>query len=351
MTDKPRIGVVGTGWWATQYHIPSLRDHDGAELAALADSNPEALQRATSVFDVPASYVDPMELYHSGLVDAVIIAVPHRDHYKQARAALDAGLHVLVEKPMTLRSEDAFDLVDRAEAAGLRLTVGLTYQHTRAAQRLHAAVQHGEIGEIMLVSGLYASMVEEYYRGRPENYRNIFNFPVTAPDASTYSDPAISGGGHGQTQVTHAMGMVRYVTGKRVDSVSAVMSNEGLQVDLVNAMSFSFTGGGIGTMAATGSIQPGQNSQQELRYYGTRGYALQDLLQGTLSIHHNNGRVDHLDPLTADEIYPAEAPARRFANLVADPEAAGPAADTVAFLEAAYESARLDGSRVPVKQP
>jgi predicted dehydrogenase len=319
---------------------------------ALADPNPEALRRAATAYDVETTFTDPHELYASGLADGVVIAVPHVYHYEHVRAALDAGLHVLVEKPMVLRSDHAFDLVDRAEAAGLQLTVGYTYQHTRAAERLRAAIQGGEIGELLLVSGLFASMVHEYYRGRPESYRPVFDFPVTGPGESTYSDPEIAGGGQGQTQITHAMGMVLYATGKRVASVSAVMSNEDLRVDLVDAMSFTFDGGGVGTMASTGSIQPGQESQQEFRYYGTRGYVLQDLLQGTLSIHRADGGVERLDPLGQDEIFPAWAPARAFADLVAgrgdNPAPARPAADTVAFLEAAYESAGRDGSPVAV---
>lgn len=365
MNDRPRIGVVGTGWWATQFHIPSLQTYEGAELAALADPNPDALRRAAEAYDVSTTFADPKELYASGLVDGVVIAVPHAYHYEQARAALDNGLHVLVEKPMTLRSEHAYDLTQRAEAAGLRLMVGLTYQHTRAVQRLRAAFQNGEIGDLMLVSGLYSSMVEEYYRGRPDNYRSVFEFPVTGPDQSTYSDPAISGGGQGQTQVTHAMGMVLYVTGKRVASVSAVMSNQGLAVDLVDAMSFTFAGGGIGTMAASGSIRPGQQSQQEFRYYGTEGFIVQDLLQGALSIHRNDGSVEEFDPeagtalgaaLGSADLYPADAPARAFADLIADPHAdnfspPGPAADTVAFLEAAYASASDGGKLVVVASP
>lgn len=352
----PRIGVVGTGWWATQHHIPSLKEYDRADLVALADPSPDALERAADAYGVETTFSDPHQLYTSGLIDGVMIAVPHAYHYEHARAALDAGLHVFLEKPMTLRSEHAYDLVAMAESKGLHLTLGYVYQHTRAAQRLRTAIQGGEIGDLVLVSGLYVSMVEEYYRGNPESYRPVFQFPVTGPGASTYSDPAISGGGQGQTQITHTIGMVLYVTGKRISSVSAVMSNEGTSVDVVDAVSFSFADGGIGTMASSGTIKPGQDSQQEFRYYGAEGYALQDLLNGTLSIHRNDGTVEHLDPpMSADEAFPAWAPARAFADLIAghgeNLAPPGPAADTVAFLEAAYASAASGGTTVPVTPP
>lgn len=350
--DTPRIGVVGTGWWATQHHIPSLRSYDGARLAALADPDPRALRRAAEAYGVETTFTDPAEMYASGLVDAVVIAVPHAFHYEQAKAALDAGLHVLVEKPMVLASEHAWDLVQTADAQGLHLMVGYTYQYTRAAQRLRQAVQGGELGELQLVAGLFSSMVEEYLRGRPDNYREVFDFPVTGPGSSTYSDPKVAGGGQGQLQVTHAMGMVHYVTGKRPGRVSAFMSNADLRVDLVDAISYTFDGGGTGTMASTGGIRPGQASQQEFRYYGTDGYALHDFLAGTLSIHRDDGSVEELDPLAGDEVYPEHAPSRALADVIAgradNLSPAVPAARTVAFLEAAYASAGRGGQPVEV---
>ena len=72
----------------------------------------------------------PTELFTSGLVDGVLIAVPHVHHYPLAKAALDSGLHVMLEKPMVLESAHAWDLVDTAEARQLHLMLGYTYQFT-----------------------------------------------------------------------------------------------------------------------------------------------------------------------------------------------------------------------------
>lgn len=246
---------------------------------------------------------------------------------------------------MVLTASDAWDLVERARAAAVHLTVGYTYQHTRAANRVRELLTSGAVGELIHVSGLFASMVQSYYQGQPDDYRAVFDFPLTGPGASTYSDPSISGGGQGMTQITHAMGMVLWATGRRVEEVSAYMSNQGLQVDLVDAISYRMDNGAIGTMAATGSLAPGQPQQQEFRYYGTEGFILQDLLAGTVELHRNEGTSEALDPLGEDEIYPAELPGQRFADLIAghgDNRAPGePAARVVEFLEAAYRSADL----------
>ena len=157
----------------------------------------------------------------------------------------------------------------------------------------------------------------------------------------TYSNPAISGGGQGQTQITHAMGMVLWATGARAIEVNAKMSNAGLEVDLVDAISYTLDSGAIGTMAATGSIMPGQAEQLELRSYGSDGYLLQQPLTGTLTVQRDGSPPEVSETPVAD-IYPAHATARCLVDLVRgegeNRAPARPAAATVEFLEAAYRS-------------
>ena len=339
----PRIAVVGTGWWATQFHIPSLVGYEAADLVALADPDPAKLTTAAERYGVETTYADPYELFKAGIAEGVVIAVPHAYHYELAKAALEAGLHVLIEKPMVLTAADAWDLVATARATGRHLTVGYTYHHTRAATMVREAIISGQIGELVHISGLFSSMVESYLRGRPEDYRDVFNFPVTGPGERTYSDPAIAGGGQGHLQVTHAMGMVLWATDERVDEVAAFMNERDLAVDLADGIAYRTTAGTVGTMGSTGSLAPGQPPQQEFRYYGTEGFVLQDLLGGTASVHRNDGSSETLDPpLSDDEVYPAGAPSRSLADLIAghgeNRAPAEPAARTVEFLEAAYRS-------------
>jgi predicted dehydrogenase len=350
--ERPRIGIVGTGWWATQAHLPALIGYDGAEVTAIADVDPRQLAAASQRFDVPHAYGDPAELFTSGTADGVLIAVPHVHHYPLAKAALEAGLHVMLEKPMVLQSDHAWDLVETARSHGLHLMVGYTYQFTRAAARVAELVGSGRIGDLLHVSGLFASMVESYYRGQPDDYADVFRFPVTGPAASTYADPAIAGGGQGQTQVTHAMGMILWATGRRVTEVSALMSNRDLAVDLVDAIAYRLDNGAVGTMGSTGSLRPGQPSQQEFRYYGSDGYVLQDLLGGTVVAHFNDGTSEEIEPLTEEEIFPAGATSRGFADLIAgrgdNRGPAEPAAFVVEFLEAAYRSSASGGDLVRI---
>lgn len=344
--NRPRIGVVGTGWWATHHHIPGLLGYGGAEVTAIADTNAERLGRIAAHFGIRQTFTDPAELFASGLVDGVMIVVPHAYHHPLAKAALDAGLHVFVEKPMVLRAREAWDLVRTAEAKGLHLTVGYTFHFTPHAQRCRETVQSGRIGDLLLVSGLFSSMVEQFYRGQTANAERGSDAPVDGPGRTTYADPRISGGGQAQTQITHSMGMVSYVTDRRVSEVAAFMENRDLAVDLADAIAYRFEGGATGTMASTGSLRPGQPHQQELRYYGTEGFVLQDLVTARVEIRLNDGTIEELPALPPDQAYPTHAPGRGFADLIAgrgeNLAPPVPAARTVELLEAAYRSARLE---------
>lgn len=351
--SKVRVGVVGTGWWATQHHIPGLLAYEHCDVVALADPDPVNLARAAETFGVHRTYPGHPELLDAGGLDCVVVAVPHTYHYEIARDALDAGMGVLVEKPMVLRAAEAWDLVERSRTSNLPLVVGYTFQFTRLAERARRALQDSEIGDLLLVSGLFASMVQSYYSSRPEDYAGVFNFPLTGPKPDTYSNPAISGGGQGQTQITHAMGMVLWATGARVTEVHAKMANAGLAVDLVDAISYTLDSGAIGTMASTGSVKPGQDQQAELRYYGTGGYVLQELVGGTLTVQRDGSSAEIAAPMSAEEIYPAHATARCLVDLVRgvgeNRAPAEPAAATVEFLEAAYRSAS-EGRPVKVSE-
>ena len=346
-----RIGVIGTGWWATQFHLPALAANEHAQVTAVADRDERKLAAAADAFGIAHRYTDHGELLASGEVDAVLVVVPHAAHYAIARDALAAGVHVMVEKPMTLHAGEAWELVDLARERSLHLQLGYTYQFTRHAARAKEVFEHGELGELILVSGLFASMVESYYRGKPDEYADVMGFPITGPAPDTYSDPAVSGGGQAMTQITHAMGMVFWLTGGRADQVYAYMEDRDLAVDLADAISYRFDGGAIGTMGSTGSLKPGQSQQQELRYYGTEGFLLQEIWAGLLEIHRNDGSVEVVPPLGDDERYPAGAPSAGLVDLVrgagANRAPGEPAAATVEFLELAYRSAR---ERRPVRR-
>ncbi len=336
LTGRPRIGVVGTGWWATTAHLPALAGHPGANLVAVCDPLPDRARAAAERFGAPQHFTDVAALLDAGLVDGVVVATPHTSHHSVARAVLDAGVHVLVEKPLTTTATDAWDLVERAEGSGLHLTVGYTYQHTTTAAFVRTAVRE-QIGDLVCVSAEFASATQRLFAGGDD--------PTNAgePHPTTYADPSRSGGGQGHTQVTHLMGMVLWVTGREVAEVFCYTDHRGLAVDVVDAMALRLDTGAPATVTSTGTAVDGQPPYQRIRYYGTAGCVEQDLVTAQAAVHHNDGRRARACQADDAAPYPLLAPARSFVDLIAGhgPNRAPgpPAAATVACLDAAYRSA------------
>jgi predicted dehydrogenase len=350
---KARIAVIGAGWWATQHHLPSLLSYPSAEVVAVVDKNPAKLEAVKDHFGIDSLYTDHEEMLRVVQPDGAVVALPHALHYPIGRDVLDAGMHLMMEKPFTLKSEDAWDLVRRARERNLILTVGYPWNHTSHAKEARQAVASGGIGDIQLVSGLFASMVIEYFRGNPEAYRESFHFPVTGPGEETYSNPSIAGGGQGHLQVTHLAGLMFWVTGLRPAEVFAFMEKFDLAVDLVDAIAIRFDNGAVGTLASTGAIAPGQRQDLEIRIYGTKGSIIMNPVPGQLSIHYTSGEVREFPDLETAESYPESATSRNLVDMIlqgTDTPAPGTlGAITVDLLDAAYQSATT-GQKVAVHQ-
>lgn len=144
--SKTKIGIIGYGYWGPNlarniFEIPS------AELTAIADVKEDRLQRAHSLYPNVILTKDYAELFKLGL-DAVVVATPPMMHFPVARECLERGLHVLVEKPMTLNSEDAAELIECANARNLTLMVGHTFEYNSAVLALKKYMDSGELGDI-----------------------------------------------------------------------------------------------------------------------------------------------------------------------------------------------------------
>lgn len=340
---RARIGVVGAGWWATEFHIPALLDYPAAELVAIAEPDENRRGATAAHFGLQRAYDGIDALVDSETLDGVIVATPSASHFELAGRALTAGLHVLVEKPMALRAADAWELVRLAEHGGLHLSVGYTYQHTRAAKHITEVITGGRIGDLINVASLFSSSVEAYLRGTPDEYRSQRSFRLTTPRPATYASRA-EGGGQAYAQSTHVAGMICRATGLSARSVFAYLNREGLEVDVALSAIIRFDNGASGTLASTGTIPYGQPKQQTICYYGSDGYAVQDLVSGSVEVHCTNGWSETVVADGPDAAYPQRAPAQHFCDLITGVATTNPAdgrsaAKAVEIVEAIHLSA------------
>jgi len=140
-----RVAVVGCGYWGSK-HVRVLHATEGVEEVAVVDS------REDRVRSLARSYKSAP--WHTALgtaldeVDAVVVATPPSTHVAVALQAIEAGKHVLVEKPLPPTSEGARRLDSAASAAGVILMVGHTFEYNPAVRKLRELVQNGELGEV-----------------------------------------------------------------------------------------------------------------------------------------------------------------------------------------------------------
>jgi predicted dehydrogenase len=158
---------------------------------ALTDPDSDNLARAAERFGVERTFEDADAMLAAVDLDAAVIAVPHALHAPITRACLQRGLHVLLEKPMTIDPADAYELVDLADRLGLQIVVGYAYHYNPQVLAVRSAIAQGRIGELEAVSCLFASVVRELYRGRPEPYRDVLGYTLNTPRAATYRDTAL----------------------------------------------------------------------------------------------------------------------------------------------------------------
>jgi predicted dehydrogenase len=143
--QKTRVAIIGCGMIADQ-HAHQIQSLPGCELVAACDTDELMAAQFAERFDVAHVYTDAREMLQSGNVDAVHITTPAQSHYPLARLSLEAGCHVYVEKPFSLNSSQADDLLSMAKDRGLRITVGHNLQFSPEALRMRQLVRDGFLG-------------------------------------------------------------------------------------------------------------------------------------------------------------------------------------------------------------
>ncbi|HTM88933.1 MAG TPA: Gfo/Idh/MocA family oxidoreductase [Terriglobales bacterium] len=141
------VGVIGYGYWGTNI-LRNLRSLPGAHVDSLCDINQESLQRAGRTYPGLQLTKDSAEILGSSTVDAVAIITPVWTHFNLAKAALQNGKHVFVEKPLTANSHQAEELLELAERRGLTLMVDHTFLFTGAVRKIRQLIYSGTLGAL-----------------------------------------------------------------------------------------------------------------------------------------------------------------------------------------------------------
>lgn len=348
-TRKARLGFIGAGWWATANYMPLLAARGDVELAAVCRLGADELRRVKEHFGFPFATEDAAELVRHPGLDGVVVTSPHTLHAEHARLALERGLHVMCDKPMCTRGEDARELVRLADEKKVHLLVPYGWHYKPFVQVAKQWVDTGRVGQVQYALCHMASPIRDLLQGKRflvEDNSGQAGGVLFEPDPRTWADPHVAGGGYGQAQLSHSTGMLCHLTGLMPKSVYALMSGPGAKVDLYDAISVRFEGGAIGTVSGAGTAPAvGISSYQvDLRIFGSEGMLLLDCERARLELRRHDGTSDRLELAPDAGAYSCEGPPANFVELILGETSVnhspGEAAmRSVLLLDAAYRSA------------
>jgi predicted dehydrogenase len=255
MTDDGgpvRIGIIGTGAISQVVHVPIFAEREDVDLVALADHDKHKAQALSRRFEIPLVLGAEALMTHDD-IDAVVICTPNHLHEDMAIAALEAGKHVFVERPLATTSAGAARVIEVAERTGRVLVVGMPHRYRPGVVALRSFIAGGELGDVYAVRGSWMTR------------------PVPSSRPSWRQDKASAGGGAlvdlGVPALDLCLWLIDFPAIKRVSCVTA--PRDGAVEDAATLMAETADGVAI-TLEVSNKLFAGED-----RYYarvmGTEG--------------------------------------------------------------------------------
>ncbi len=267
-----RLGMVGGGQGAFiggVHRIAARIDGEFSLVAGALSSDPERAKASAAELGIAAdrSYgsfaaMAKAEAKRADGIEAVSIVTPNHVHWPAAKAFLDAGIHVICDKPLTSNLADAKKLAALAERSGKVFVLTHNYTGYPMVRQAREMVQKGQLGELRVVQAEY-----------PQDWLTEKVEDTGSKQATWRTDPAQSGAGGATGDIgTHAYNLARFVTGLQLDSLAADLDAfvPGRRLDDNAHVLLRFAGGAKGVIWAS-QVAPGNENALRLRVYGTKG--------------------------------------------------------------------------------
>lgn len=310
---KIRIGFIGCGWWATFNHMPLLKQRADVELVSACGLDEVVLEKARARFEFRHTTTDYRELLEQDL-DAVVVSSPHSLHYEHAKAALERGLHVMCEKPMTLLASEAWDLVDLARRNQRILLVPYGWHYKPWIKTAKEWMEEGALGEVEYLMCHMASPTKEFFSGKG-GVPSSFSPTIAQPDLSTWQIKHL-GGGYAHGQVTHSAALMFWLVGLDAQQVICQTSSPHSGVDMYDAAIVRFTTGALATLSGAATLPQEDKFQIDLRIFGSKGVLLLDLERERLELRLHEGAHRSVEVPAGAGAYSCEGPPNAFVDLI-----------------------------------
>ncbi|NQV97738.1 MAG: Gfo/Idh/MocA family oxidoreductase [Acidimicrobiaceae bacterium] len=340
--SRVRVGVIGAGVWATTSHLPTLMKRaNEIEMIGVCRKGGDELEKVAAQFNFKVASEDYQDVLKAG-IDLCVVSSPVSLHFEHAKAALESGAHVLIEKPVTINPEHAWELVELAKRLERHVVVAFGWNYLPTYRRARELWGKTGVGKIEHVMVHMSSGIRELLSGTSLSSTGDPNDVV---DTRTWTDPKISGGGYGQAQLSHALGWILGITHLRARSAFCFSGGpDGAPVELHDAIAMRFEGGASGTVSgASAHGAQGIRHQMEYRVFGSEGQLHADLERDRLMYWRAGGeRQEPSLPIDAGS-YHCEGPPLALLDLILGRQVENLSpielgARTVETLEAVYRS-------------
>jgi len=146
MPESLRIGVIGASWYSDLRHLPALQSHPRAQTVAICDTDRDRAEEMAAKYGIPLVSSDYREVIDKGNLNALLVVTPDYTHHPITMDALDAGLHVLCEKPLALNARQAREMYEKAEAVGVKHMTFFTFRWPPHYRYLRELIDEGYVG-------------------------------------------------------------------------------------------------------------------------------------------------------------------------------------------------------------
>jgi predicted dehydrogenase len=296
MAASVRLGLIGAGSNMQGAHVPRHVDNPASQIVAVTEPfapNVERLhERFPALAGVPV-FTDHDSMLGSVQLDAVIISTPHSFHFQQIMDALDAGKHVLCEKPLVNSVKEALAVIKKRDETGKVVLVSYQRHYQHAFLLMKKAIDSGLIGALQFVQ---LQQNQNWYAGQKRANR-------------WRSNKELSGGGQLNDSGSHIVDILLYITGLIPERVYATQQNFDLGIDINSAVTVSFQSGATGNLSIVGNAPfPGASVHEDISIYGSEGAVFyrqvgqQDPRRPFIQVR----RFDSNDPVEVHDV-PAES--------------------------------------------
>ncbi len=250
------IGVIGLGMISPP-HLSGFQKAEGSRLLAVCDRDERKLNEVRSRLNLRGT-TDYKELLRDPEVEAVALLLPHQLHFSIAKEAIEAGKHVLVEKPFTIRESEAQELIDLAKRKGVIVALAENTRFVRAYVAAEKMVRNGEFGEIRLVRGFIPDQILDEWADEPEGWKRQPNGAAVITDCAP-----------------HMLYLLIWLFGK-IDTVQAIAQRFQKDIDLEThgIIAGKLANGGLFSIEVSSVTEYPRGERVEI--YGSKGTLIID---------------------------------------------------------------------------